>query len=166
MRRLGIFVLAIFTAILLSYELSLSLPILGAGPDVILLVVVAFAQGERPAGAATYGFLGGFVRDLLLYSPRGISAFAYALTAYAMGLVGEVRGVWALIGMTAGATFCSQVLYGFGALVLSQNSSLRTLPRVALATTAYNTLLAPFLIPLLRRFASPDRQRVETGTFS
>jgi rod shape-determining protein MreD len=163
-RRLGVFLLALLTAVLLIYELALSFPILGAGPDVILLVVVAFATGERPASAATYGFIGGFVRDLLLSSPKGISAFAYAATGYVVGIIGEVRGVWALIAMTAGATFLSQLLYGLGALVLSQNSSLKTLPRVALATTAYNTLLAPFLIPLLRRFAVPAGKVTEGGT--
>lgn len=158
MRRFSIFVLSLLGALLISHELSLSLPVLGGGPDVLILVVVAFSTGERPAACASYGFGAGFVRDLQLESPAGISAFAYALTAYAVGLVGEVRGVWVLIGLVAGSTFVSQVLYGFGTLLLSESAAMSSLPRVALVTTAYNTLLAPLVVPILRRLAAPAGQ--------
>lgn len=155
MRRAPVIVLAVLTAVLVSSELALSLPILGVGPDMLLLTLVALTAGSRPMTAATYGFAIGFVRDLLLSSPKGISAFAYALTGYAIGLAGSVRGVWAAIGLVAGATFVSQVLYGFGTLVLSPAAPMASLPRVAFAVTAYNALLTPLVTPVLRRFVAP-----------
>lgn len=156
MRRFAVFLLAVFSAVLISSELSLSLPIFGVGPDVLMIVVVAFAAGERRTNAATYGFVAGFVRDLLLSSPKGISAFAYAITAYSVALVGDVRSVWPLIGMISGATFVSQVFYGAAAYVLG-GVTIASLPRVGMATTVYNTLLAPLLMPLVRRFLQPAK---------
>ena len=67
-----------------------------------------------------------------------------------------MRGVWAAIGLVSGATFVSQVLYGFGTLVLTPAAAMSTLPRVALGVTVYNALLTPLLMPMLRRFVSPD----------
>lgn len=167
MRRTGVFALALLAAVLIGNELTLTLPVFGSGPDLMVLVVIAFSTGERPATAAIYGFFGGLFRDLLLTSPRGLSAFAYAVTAYAAGLVGEVRGVWALIALVSGSTFVSQVIYGLGTAVLSQADAMGALPRVAIATTAYNTLLAPLLIPVLRRFAAPERPSgIERGSVS
>lgn len=152
----------VLLGILLTRELALSLPILGVGPDVLLLTLLAVSGGERPTTAATYGFGIGLVRDLLLATPEGISAFAYGVTAYAAAMAGSVRGVWATIGLVSGATFVSQVLYGFGTLVLTPNASMSSLPRVAFGTAAYNALLTPLLMPMLRRFTTLEgRPRVQ-----
>ena len=75
----------------------------------MILVVAAFAIGERPRTAAIAGFASGFVRDLLLTTPTGLSAFAYAATAYGVALIGVPRGVGPVVGMFAGATFVSQL---------------------------------------------------------
>ena len=157
MRKTLLFLLAVLTALLVSYEAGLSLPMFGVSPDILLITLVAFSMGERPTTASAYGFVAGLARDMLLLSPKGLSAFAYAMTAYAVGLAGEVRSVWAVIGIVSGATFVSQVLYGFATLLLSESATVAALPRVALATTAYNTVLAPLLIPPLRRFVAMAR---------
>lgn len=154
MRRLGILVLAGFTALLVSRELALSLPILGVGPDLLILVVVAAVVGERPPRAALGGFVAGFLRDLALATPAGLSAFAYAVTAYPVALAGTVRGVWVYVGLVVGATLASQTIYGLGTLLVAQQAEVDPLPRVLLVTTTYNALLAPLLMPLLRRVVS------------
>ena len=74
-----------------------------------------------------------------------------------MAVLGAVRGVWALIGMVVGATVVAQVVYGLGATLFSHNTSTGALPRVALLTAAYNALLAPLLMPLLRRLSLGER---------
>ncbi len=48
MRRWVLFGGAALLAMLLSDELALSLPMFGIGPDLLVVVVVAFAIGERP----------------------------------------------------------------------------------------------------------------------
>lgn len=163
MRRYFLFALASITALLVSGELALSLPILGIGPDLLILVVAAFALGERPRTAAFAGFAVGFVRDLLLTTPTGLTAFAYAMTAYGVALIGIPRGVGPVVGTFAGATFLSQLLYGLGAVFLGPQVDASPLPRMLIVTTAYNALLSPLLMPLLSRVVRVEGATV-TGT--
>lgn len=151
MSRFVLLATAVFLALLLSGELALTLPFAGIGPDIVIIVVAVFSIGERPRTAALVGFGAGLVRDLLLSTPTGLSAFAYALTAYATALVGVSRGAWPLIGTMVAATFFSQVIYGFGAVMLGPQLDASPLPRMVFITTAYNALLSPLLMPLLRR---------------
>lgn len=156
MSRYVLFAVAAAVAILVSAELALSLPLAGLGPDLLILVVVAFGIGERPRTAATAGFLAGLVRDLLLTTPVGLSAFAYAVTAYGASLAGIPRGVGPVVGLFAVATFASQLLYGLGAVFLGPQVDPSPLPRMLLVTTAYNALISPLLVPLLNRVVRAD----------
>ena len=158
MSRYVLFSVAATVAVLLSAELALSLPLAGIGPDLIILVVVAFAIGERPRNAAMAGFAAGLLRDLLLTTPTGLSAFAYAATAYGAALAGVPRGVGPTVGLFATATFASQLLYGLGAVFLGPQIDPSPLPRMLLVTTAYNALISPLLMPLLSRVV-----RAESG---
>jgi rod shape-determining protein MreD len=151
-RRHLVFSVACVFALLLSRELTLSLPMVGMGPDLLILVVAAFSIGERPRTAATAAFFAGLLRDMLLMTPAGLSAFAYAATAYGVALIGIPRGVGPVVGTFAGATFLSQLLYGLGAVFLGPQVDASPLPRMLFITTAYNALVSPLLMPLLARF--------------
>jgi rod shape-determining protein MreD len=151
MRRYIVFTIAAVLALLVSSELTLSLPLLGMGPDLLILVVAAFAIGERPRSAAMAGFAAGLLRDMLLTTPKGLSAFAYAVTAYGVALIGIPRGVGPVVGTFAAATFASQLLYGLGAVFLGPQVDASPLPRMLFVTTAYNALISPLLMPLLSR---------------
>jgi rod shape-determining protein MreD len=161
MRRHVVFAIAAVLALVLSSELTLSLPLLGMGPDLLVLVVASFAVGERPRTAAMAGFAAGFLRDMLLTTPIGLSAFAYAVTGYGVAMIGIPRGVGPVIGTFAGATFLSQLLYGLGAVFLGPQVDASPLPRMLFVTTAYNALISPLLMPLLSRVV-----RVESGASS
>jgi rod shape-determining protein MreD len=151
MRRILLFAVAVVVAMLVSSELSLCLPLFGVGPDLVILVVASFAIGERPRQAAIAGFAAGFFRDMLLSTPAGLSAFAYAVVAYIVAMIGIPRGVGPVVGTFAGATFVSQLIFGLGAIMLGQQINGSPLPRMLLVTTAYNALVSPLLMPLLRR---------------
>jgi rod shape-determining protein MreD len=156
MSRYVLFAVAALVAVLVSGELAHSLPLAGIGPDLIILVVVAFAIGERPRRAAIAGFAAGLVRDLLLTTPTGLSAFAYAITAYGASMAGVPRGVGPVVGLFAATTFVSQLLYGVGAVFLGPQIDPSPLPRMLIVTTAYNALISPLLMPLLRRVVRVD----------
>lgn len=156
MKRFGLFVVAAVTALVLSAELSFSLPVFGVGPDLLVVVVTAFACGEHPRTAAAGGFIAGLARDLLLTTPNGVSAFAYAVAAFGASLTGTVRGVWLFMGVVAGTTFVSQILYGVGTSLLAPDVNLGPVFRVAFVTTMYNVILAPLLMPILQRIAPPE----------
>ena len=151
MRRYALFGLAVITAILVSGEMALSLPLFGMGPELVILVVTAFAIGERPRNAAVAGFCAGLLRDLLLTTPAGIGAFAYAVSGYCAALVGIPRGAGPVVGLFAGATLLSQLLFGLGAVFLGPQVDPSPLPRILIVTTAYNALISPLLMPLLSR---------------
>lgn len=154
MRRGAIFALAVFSAMLFSSELALSLPMRGVGPDIAVMVLVIFAATDDPKAAAFYGFGAGLLRDLLLSSPVGLSALAYGFTAYVVSLIGLGRGLWVSLGLIAGATVFSQFLYGLATIVIGSEVTTAALPRVISLTTIYNAILAPFLVPPLRKLAT------------
>lgn len=160
MRRNVLFAIAALLALLATSELALSLPLRGIGPDLAILVVTAYAFGERPRTAAMAGFAVGLLRDLLLSTPVGLSAFAYAIVAYVVALLGVPRGVGPVVGTLAGATFASQVIYGVGVVFLGPLFDAGPLPRMLVITTVYNTVLAPVLIPLLSRIVRAEAAEV------
>jgi rod shape-determining protein MreD len=150
-KRYVIFAGACFVALLVSQEMALSLPIAGVGPDIAIIVLAAFAVGERPRTGAMAGFALGLVRDLLITTPAGLSALAYSVTAYVVALIGVTRSAWMVVALVAGATLSSQVMYGVGAVLLGPQVDPSPLPRMILVTTAYNALISPLLMPVLRR---------------
>ncbi len=156
MRRAVLFASAVVIALLISSELSLSLPLFGIGPDLVILVVTAFAIGERPRQAAMAGFAAGLLRDMLLATPAGLSAFAYAVVAYVVAMLGVPRGVGPVVGTFAGSTFVSQLIFGLGAIMLGQEINAAPLPRMLIMTTAYNALMSPLLMPMLRRIVRAE----------
>jgi rod shape-determining protein MreD len=151
MRRYFAFAFASIVAMLVSSEITLSLPLFGVGPDLLILVIAGFAIGERPRNAATAAFVAGLFKDLLLATPTGLSAFAYAAVAYVVAHIGVPRGVGPVVGTFAGATFASQLIYGLGVIMLGPRVDASPLPRILIVTTAYNALVSPLLMPLLAR---------------
>jgi rod shape-determining protein MreD len=145
---------------LVSSEISLSLPLFGIGPDLLVLVIAGFAVGERPRNAATAAFLAGLFKDLLLGTPTGLSSFAYATVAYFVAQIGVPRGVGPVVGTFAAATFVSQLLYGLGAMLLGPQVDASPLPRMLIVTTAYNALVSPLLMPLLNRVVRVEAAQV------
>jgi rod shape-determining protein MreD len=151
---------AAVVAMLVSSELAFSLPMLGIGPDLLVLVVAGFAIGERPRDAATAAFIAGFAKDLLLTTPTGLYAFAYAAVAYVVAQIGIPRGVGPVVGTFAGATFVSQLIYGVGVIMLGLQVDASPLPRMLVITTAYNALISPLLMPVLSRVVRVEATQV------
>ena len=59
----------------------------GRVPDLGLDLAVAVAFDHGPEAGALVGFLAGLGYDLFLETPLGLTALAYALTAYAVGVL-------------------------------------------------------------------------------
>src|SRR3954465_14351905 len=73
--------------VVLQVALFPHLRLLGAVPDLGLLLAVAIAFRDGPEAGLVVGFFAGLAFDLFLETPTGLSALAYALTAYAVGLL-------------------------------------------------------------------------------
>jgi rod shape-determining protein MreD len=129
------------------------LRVFGVVADLGLVATVAVAYREGPETGAIFGFAAGLSMDLFLQTPLGLSALAYALTGYLIGILqgGLLRSAWwvspvlgGLGGIIGGLLFI-----GIGALVgQEQLFALRSL-RVVLLAGLYDALIAPIMFPIV-----------------
>jgi rod shape-determining protein MreD len=136
----------------------------GRVPDLGLVLAVAVAFDHGPEEGAIVGFLAGLGFDLFLQTPLGLTALAYALTAYAVGLVqgGMLRAPrWftPVIGIVAGLAG-GLLFVGIGLLAgVGGVHGNRAFGTVALAAI-YDGLLAPFVFLLVGTLLREPRERL------
>jgi rod shape-determining protein MreD len=122
-------------------------------PDLGLVTTVAIAYREGPEMGAVFGFFAGFVTDLFLSTPLGVSALAFALTGYLVGVVqgGLLRTAWwvpPLLGVVGGLVG-GLLFLGIGGLVgQDQLFTLHALQLVGRAAL-YDGIAALVIFPLV-----------------
>lgn len=158
--------LVVIVAIALQSAVLARMTLLGVIPQLVLVVVVslAYLDGERVGMAA--GFAGGLLQDLLLpLSIVGLTALVYTLIGYGVGTLRQyttAESVWTPVFAVTIASGVAEISYAILAVLLGQQwvSILYTLKVIGLIVL-YNTLLTPFVFPLIRKVASRFRpQRV------
>jgi rod shape-determining protein MreD len=162
-KRALLFTLLTVTGLALETSAFGSATLLGAKPELMLLVVVALAMGEGPAVGATAGFVMGLGTDLLLQGPGGISALVFTLAGYAVGRIRATLqhpSAWTPMVMVCLATFFATLAYALVSFLLGVESLgvVRLLRNAALAS-AYNALLTPFLFPVVRTLGARMRPK-------
>ena len=70
---------SIITALLLQATVIGRLPLPGAAPDLVLVLVIAFALAEGPMSGMATGFVAGLLADGMSAHEMGRLALAYAL---------------------------------------------------------------------------------------
>ncbi len=73
--------------LILQLELFASIRFFGVMPELMLGAAVASGWHGGPNDGAIMGFASGFLVDLYLASPMGLSALSYALTGYLLGII-------------------------------------------------------------------------------
>lgn len=129
------------------------LRVFGVVADLGLVATVAVAYREGPETGAIFGFAAGLSMDLFLQTPLGLSAMAYALTGYFVGILqgGLLRSAWWVTPVLGGlgGILGGLLFIGIGALVgQEQLFALRSL-RVVLLAGAYDALIAPIMFPIV-----------------
>ncbi len=164
LKRAAALTAVIVVAIAVQSTLLSEATLLGIVPQLVLVVVVsiAYLEGDR-AGIVT-GFTGGLVQDLLLpESIVGLTALVYTLIGYTVGVIRQYsikESVWTPVAAVAAASAIAEIGYAALAILLGERwvSLIYTL-KVTGLVVVYNTLLTPFVFPLVRRVA--DRFRPE-----
>jgi rod shape-determining protein MreD len=143
------------------------LRLLGAVPDLGLLLAVAIAFRDGPESGLVVGFCAGLCYDLFLETPTGLSALSYALTAYAVGLLqsGVLRAprfvaiyLGGVAGLVSGFAFVA-IGVVVGADVTFNYHTLSIL----LAAALYDAVLAPFVFALTGRVLGRDPEPIASG---
>lgn len=157
MNRAARLALVVVATVVLQVTVFPHLRLLGAVPDLGLVLTAAVAYREGPEVGALVGFASGLGYDLFLETPVGLSALSFALVGYAVGVMqsGLLRSpAWVapvlggLAGLVGGLLFASiGVISGSDHLL-----AWRTLAMIARSST-YDALLAPLVFALVGRLS-------------
>ncbi len=161
--RAGRLAVLVVSTVIIQVAIFPHLRLAGRVPDLGLVLAVAVAFDHGPEAGAIVGFLAGVGFDLFLATPLGLSGLAYALTAYAVGVLqgGVLRTprwftpvIGAVSGLAAGLLFV-----GVGVLAgVDGVHGNRAYATVAIAA-GYDALLAPFAFILVGGLLREPRER-------
>jgi rod shape-determining protein MreD len=153
----------VVAALALQSTVLTEITFLGVIPQLVVVVVVslAYLDGER-VGVVT-GFFGGLLVDLQLPADSivGISALVYVLVGYGVGLFRQYapgESVWTPVIIVALSSAIAEGGYAALSILLGQRwVSIAFTAKVAGLVVLYNTLLTPFVFPLVRRMSTRFR---------
>jgi rod shape-determining protein MreD len=152
-RRFLLAAATVLTALLLQGTVLTRLPLPGAAPDLLLVLVVAYGLTEGPLSGMTTGFVAGVLADSLSDHSLGRLALVYAVVGYGAGLVEEDTERSTLVpflAVAAGALGGLVVFAGEGILLGDPRVTLSALARSAVSSVPYDVVLTPFVVPVLR----------------
>ena len=154
----------LIVALAIQSTLLTKVTILGVIPQLLFVVVVSLAYLEGEVMGVVVGFFGGLFQDLLLpESILGLTALVYTLAGYAVGTFRSYvpsQSVWTPVITVAFASVAAEGSYALLAIMMGERwVSVANTAKIAGLVVLYNTLLTPFVFPLVKRIA--DRVRPE-----
>ncbi len=160
--RVAAFAGLVIVAIALQSTLLARITLLGVIPQLVLVVVVSLAYLDGERVGVVVGFFGGLLQDLLLpQSVVGLTALIYTLIGYAVGVLrgySQSDSVWTPVVVVALASATAEIGYALLSIIMGQAwvGPVYTL-KIAGLVVVYDTLLTPFVFPLVRRVAARFR---------
>lgn len=151
-RRFLLGAAAVLVALLLQTTVVTRLPLPGAAPDLVLVVVVAFALVEGQASGMVTGFVAGLLADLLSDAELGRLALVYVVVGYLAGLAADdtERSTLLPLAVVAAAGATALLLHGAeGFLLGDPRASTAALGRGLISSVPYDVVLTPFVVPLV-----------------
>ena len=136
----------------------------GIRTDALLLLPIAAAIVGGSERGAIMGFVAGFVADLFLQTPFGLSALTYSVVGFAVGVLqgNVIRAAWWIAPVTAFVgSALGIVLYALIGAVVGQGHLVRPeLAVIALWVALVNAPLSVLVVRLMAwayHDAQPDR---------
>lgn len=151
------FITAVFMVLAIALQSAVmtrwNLP--GAVPDLLLVMVAAFAMRQLPVHGAILGFLSGLLLDIAPPSDGliGLSAFSLTIVGYAAATFRTDfnRSVFGPVLYCGAAGAVVVMLHALlGGLLGDPTISIARTPWLALTSAIYCTLLATIVIPVVR----------------
>jgi rod shape-determining protein MreD len=158
-------VVLVVTAVLLQGTVLARLPLPGAAPDLVLVVVVASALAEGSRSGLLTGFGAGLLSDLSSDVELGRLALAYAVVGGLAGLLAEDdrSAVLPFVAVGLGAVVALLVYGAQGVLLGDERVTTSAFVRSLASTVPYSVVLTPFVVPvgglLVRRLDGESLRR-------
>jgi rod shape-determining protein MreD len=151
--------LLIVISVALQLTVLSSLPLPGATPDLLTVVVCAWALRRGSLEGAIVGFAGGLAMDLAppTDGPLGLTALVLAVVGYGVGLVADEseRSAFAPLIITVLASLVALVLWaGLALLVGDVRVTGSAVAGQLFAQALYTAVMAPFVLPLVHALLS------------
>lgn len=151
-QRFFLGVASVVTALLLQLAVIGRLPVPGAAPDLLLVLVVAFALAEGPTSGMVTGFVTGLLADAMSVHEIGRLALAYAVAGYVTGMLQDdterstLQPFWAVLlgALSALGAFSLE-----GILLADPHITLQPVLRAVVSSVPYDVLLTPFVVPVV-----------------
>ena len=146
-------------AIAVQVTLLSRLPLPGATPDLVLLVVVAMALSGGPTVGLLTGFGAGLALDLVPPADHEVGRWAFVLTVvgYLAGLAQAEtrRSAFVPLAVVAAAAAGSVLLYAaLGALLEDPNITWSAVREVLPTAIVYDVVLSAFAVPAVLALSS------------
>ncbi|MGZ6793714.1 MAG: rod shape-determining protein MreD [Mycobacteriales bacterium] len=151
-QRLLLGVASVVTFVLLQVTVIGRLPLPGAAPDLLLVLVVAFALAEGPMSGMVTGFGAGLLADALSVHEMGRLALAYCVAGYVTGMLQDDTDrstVQPFAAVALGAVVALLAFAVEGVLLGDPRLTLHPVLRAAVSTVPYDVVLTPFVVPLV-----------------
>ena len=150
--RVALTAVLVVVALALQVTVLSRLPLPGATPDLVLLVVVATALSGGPTVGLLTGFAAGLALDLVPPADHEVGRWAFVLTivGYLSGLARAEsrRSAFVPLVVVAAAAVGSVLLYaGLGALLDDPNVTWSAVTRLLPTAVVYDVVLSAFAVP-------------------
>jgi rod shape-determining protein MreD len=144
----------LLVAVVLHTALFPELRVFGVAADFLLLVTISTAIVGGPDRGALMGFACGLLADCFLQTPFGLSALAYCLVGWFVGVFQSrvLHAVWWIPVLTAAVATAAGTLafVGLGAVVGQDQLISTRLPTIVAVTALWSAVLVPFTVRLMR----------------
>ena len=162
--RAGLATVMVLAALALQVAILARLPLPGATPDLVLLVVVGLALAHGPRFGLLTGFLAGLAVDLVPPADHEVGRWAFVLTlvGYLAGLAHAEarRSAVGRLAVVAAAAAGSVLLFaGLGAVIGDPAVTWSAVSRLLATSVAYASFLGAFALPVV--FAAVSRVEPE-----
>lgn len=130
--------------------------VLGAKPDIVIILTALYGFTYGPQIGTVAGFFGGLLGDLLSGPHVGVGLISKSIVGFFAGLVKRaifVENVLLTMLAIFIATCINQFIYVGFMFLLGEATPIKVLiTGIVLPSATYNTILAPFVYMVLRRF--------------
>ena len=143
---------SVLLALLVQSTVLAALPLPGAAPELLVVLVVAFALAEGPFSGAVTGFVAGLCADLLADHALGRLALVLAVVGHLAGQVHDdtERSTLLPFAVVGAAAAGAVLLYAAEGAVLGDARVGGAAVVRSLATSVpYAVVLTPFVVPLV-----------------